>query len=182
MLDELPQLKNRDFEATYLENGTQCPAFDHLVNEPLFSDGRTRCDNCSLCRQQVIQAGSKESCGVMCKYRKDPPFEPLYKIGEEKWYLWTSFLPQKKKIRKVEWRPLYACWCYTFGREQHFFEESKVFNTRKECDEYILLNSVTRVLHDIEHHVERYGSLPGPLRELSLPVENKSLPPAEDRC
>jgi hypothetical protein len=69
---------------------------------------------------------------------------------------------------------------YTFAREQHRYEESHVFNTLKESDEYILLYKAASLLDDLANHRDRYGSLPEALRELSLPVENKLLPPAED--
>lgn len=178
MIERIPQLKNRDYEATYRENGTPCPKntgdsyWDRNVNDEL-CPGTTHCDNCKLCKQQVYQTNSKESCGVMCMYRKEPPFEPLYKVGDEMWYLWTYSCPQKKKIRKVEWSILDGCWRYTFSREQHSFEESHVFKTRKEADEYVLLYRVSGVLHDIQVHQKHYGSLPGSLNNLLLTTGEK---------
>lgn len=174
MIERIPQLRNREFEPTYLENGTKCPVYDHVVNEQLVP-GRTQCDNCSLCKQQVIQSTSKKSCGVMCMYRKDPPFDPLYKVGDEKWYLYTYSCPARKKIRKVEWSPRRGCWEYTFSREQHTNEESHVFNTLKECEEYILLYKASHFLRDLQEHHERFGSLPESLKTLLSPAEGKKL-------
>lgn len=173
MIDRIPQPKNRDYEATYRENGTPCPKntgnshWDFNVNDE-FCPGNTHCDNCKLCKQQVYQTNSKESCGVMCMYREEPPFEPLYKVGEEKWYLWTTSCPRKKKIRKVEWSKQDGCWRYTFSREQNSFEESRVFNTLKEADEYVLLYKVSNLMHDIQVHRKHYGALPGSLNNLLL--------------
>lgn len=173
MIDRILQPKNRDYEATYRENGTPCPKntgnshWDFNVNDE-FCPGNTHCGNCNLCKQQVYQTNSKELCGVMCMYREEPPFEPLYKVGEEKWYLWTTSCPRKKKIRKVEWSKHDGCWRYTFSREQNSFEESRVFNTLKEADEYVLLYKVSNLMHDIQVHRKHYGALPGSLNNLLL--------------
>lgn len=102
----------------------------------------------------------------MCMWRKDPPFEPLYKVGEEKWYLYTYHCPVKKKIRKVEWSPRKGCWVYTFAREQHTYEESHVFNTLKESEDYILLYRAASLLDDLTNYHDRYGSLPEALKTL----------------
>lgn len=165
------QLQNRDYEAIFRENGTPCPKntgneyCDHNVNDELCID-KTYCDTCNLCKQQVYQTNSKKSCGVMCMYREDPPFEPLYKIGDEKWYLWSPTCPQRRKIRKVEWCKISGCWRYTFARGQFSYEEGRVFNTRKECDEYILLSKVVNTMEDIQKHKKQYNSLPTSLNKL----------------
>ena len=172
-MKRIPPLQNRDFEPTYLENGAQCPARDHKVNEP-FAYGKTYCDNCNLCRQQVFYSQSKESCGVMCMWRKDPPFEPLYKVGEERWYLYTYTCPVKKKIRKVEWSPEEGCWVYTFAREYHAYKESHVFNTRKEIEDYVLLYKTACLLDELTDYRDRYGSLPDTLKPLLAPANGQN--------
>lgn len=173
MINRIPPLQNRDYEAIYLENGIPCPKnagvpyWDFNVNDEM-CPGVTYCGRCKLCKNPVFHTNTKELCGVLCKYRKDPPFESLYKVGDEKWYLWTYECPQRKKIRKVEWSDRDGCWMYTFSREQHSYEESHVFNTRKECDEYILLYSVFNAMRDIQVHQQKYGSLPASINKLML--------------
>lgn len=106
MIERIPQLKNRDYDATYRENGTPCPKntgskySDHNVNDEAYGN-RTHCDNCLLCKQQVVQANSKESCGVMCMWRDEPPFPPLYHIDEENGISIPIVIPAGKKSAKL---------------------------------------------------------------------------------
>lgn len=107
-------------------------------------------------------------------WRKDPPFEPLYKVGEERWYLYTYTYPVKKKIRKVEWSPEEGCWVYTFAREYHTYKESHVFNTRKEIEDYVLLYKTACLLDELTDYRDRYGSLPDTLKPLLVPVNGQN--------
>lgn len=181
MIERIPQLKNRDYDATYRENGTPCPKntgskySDHNVNDEAYGN-RTHCDNCLLCKQQVVQANSKESCGVMCMWRDEPPFPPLYHIDEEKWYIYTYCHTRRKKIRKIEWSKTEGCWKYTFSRDQNSVQESYIFDTRKEVDEYILLCRISSTMRDIQEHQKQYGSLPGSLKNLLLTAGNNDQP------
>ena len=139
-----------------LQIGEKCPAFDYWDVDIDY--------HCKHCR------GNRGifSNGIDCGFSKIPTCEPKFNIGE----LVYGYPGLQNKIRKREWDGRFE-WVYYFARERTPRSEKKIFRTRKEYDEYRMMEKVKELSDDLKIYCERYNLVMGSELKKMLQDVNK---------
>lgn len=130
-----------------LHFGDQCPAYSLCicgVNE----NNIDHCINCKGCKARFID-------GVECTYSPTPTTVPKYKEGQELYKFFHLDSYHKMKVRALRWNGRFE-WEYVFGRERTWYDESEVFATRREIEEFVIQKRARQLINDLMDYSKRY--------------------------